>query len=146
MLSNCNTRLPLDIIVGKPTMDTMNKMVEQMAQMVAQVKTSAWGGLHGTLSLVLDDTDYTTITKGTVTSTTLVAQPYTVNKKITATANPLEILTLQEETKKLLREFELQEAVTNIGVQQIRLINLKRCVLHLAGTKNSNRTDRICFW
>ncbi len=27
-----------------------------------------------------------------------------------------------------------------------RLINLKRRVLHLAGTKNSNRTDRICFW
>ena len=24
--------------------------------------------------------------------------------------------------------------------------NLKRRVLHLAGTKNSNRTDRICFW
>jgi hypothetical protein len=29
---------------------------------------------------------------------------------------------------------------------QIRLINLKRRVLHLAGTKNSNRTDQICFW
>jgi hypothetical protein len=32
------------------------------------------------------------------------------------------------------------------STQQIRLINLKRRVLHLAGTKNSNRTDRICFW
>ena len=26
------------------------------------------------------------------------------------------------------------------------LINLKRTLLHLAGTKNSSWTDRICFW
>ena len=32
---------PLDIILGQPTMETMNKMVEQMAQMVAPVKTTA---------------------------------------------------------------------------------------------------------
>ena len=87
--------------------------------MVALVKTSAWGGLHGSLALVHNNSNYTTITKGTVTSTALVAQPDAVNKKITATLTPLEILTLQEETKTLLREFDLQEAVTNIGVQQI---------------------------
>ena len=28
----------------------------------------------------------------------------------------------------------------------LRLFNLKRTLLHLTGTKNSNRTDRICFW
>jgi hypothetical protein len=32
---------PLDVILGQPTMETMNKMVEQMAQMVAPVKTTA---------------------------------------------------------------------------------------------------------
>jgi hypothetical protein len=31
---------PLDVVVGQPTMETMNKMVEQMAQMVALVKTT----------------------------------------------------------------------------------------------------------
>jgi hypothetical protein len=87
--------------------------------MVAVVKTSMWGGLHGSLTLILDNADYTMITKGTVTSTAPVSQPNAVNKKITATPTPLKILTLQEETKKLLREFDLQEAVTNIGVQQI---------------------------
>jgi hypothetical protein len=49
---------PLDIIVRQPTTKTMNKMVEQMAQMVALVKTTAWGGHHGSLTLVLDDVDY----------------------------------------------------------------------------------------
>jgi hypothetical protein len=35
---------PLDVIVGQPTTKSMNKMTEQMAQMVAPVKTTAWGG------------------------------------------------------------------------------------------------------
>jgi hypothetical protein len=54
-----------------------------------------------------------------ITSTTPVNQPDTINKGITATSTPLEILTFQEETKKLRKEFDLQEAVTNIGVQRI---------------------------
>ncbi len=108
---------PLDIIVGQPTTDTMNKMVEQMAQMVAPVKTTAWGGHHR--SLVLDDADYSSITKAKITSTKPVTQPDAINKGIMALSTPLEILTFQEETKKLQKEFDLQEAVTNIGVQRI---------------------------
>jgi hypothetical protein len=38
---------PLNIIVGQPTTKSMDWMMEQMAQMVAPVKTTAWGGLHG---------------------------------------------------------------------------------------------------
>jgi hypothetical protein len=111
---------PLDVIVGQPTKETMNKMVEQMAQMVAFVKTTAWGGRHGSLALVLDDADYLSmITKAKITSTTPVNQPDTINKSVTATSTPLEILTFQEETKKLQKEFEMQEAVTNFGVQRI---------------------------
>ena len=109
----------LDIIVGQRTTETMNKIIEQMAQMVAPVKTTAWGGCHGSLALVLDDADYLSITKAKIASTKPVNQPDTVNKGITAASNPLEILTFQEETKKLQKEFDLQEAVTNIGVQHI---------------------------
>jgi hypothetical protein len=54
-----------------------------------------------------------------ITSTTPVDQPDAINKGITATSTPLELLTFQEETKKLQKEFDLQEAVTNIGVQRI---------------------------
>jgi hypothetical protein len=97
----------------------MNKIVEQMAQMVAPVKTTAWGGCHGSLALVLDDADYLSITKANITSTTPVNQTDTINKGITTASTPLEILTFQEETKTLQKEFDLQEAVTNIGVQRI---------------------------
>ncbi len=65
---------PLDVIIGQPNTETMNKMVEQMAQMVAPVKTTTWGGCHGSLALVLDNADYSSITKASVTSTTPVTQ------------------------------------------------------------------------
>jgi hypothetical protein len=110
---------PLNVNVGQPTTETMNKMVEQMAQMVAPVKTTVWGGCHGSLALVLDDTDYSSITKARITSTKPVTQLDAINKGITATSTPLKIFTCQEETKKLQKEFDLQEAVTNIGVQHI---------------------------
>ncbi len=87
--------------------------------MFAPVKITAWGGPHGSLVLVLNDTEYSSITKARITSTMLVTQPDAINKGITATSTPLEIFTFQEETKKLQKEFDLQEAVTNIGVQRI---------------------------
>ena len=78
----------LDIIVGQRTTETMNKIVEQMAQMVAPVKTTAWGGCHGSLALVLDDSDYLSITKAKITSTKPVNQTDTINKGITAASTP----------------------------------------------------------
>ncbi len=35
---------PLNIIIGQPTTKSMNKMTEQMLQMIAPIKTTAWGG------------------------------------------------------------------------------------------------------
>jgi hypothetical protein len=110
---------PLDVIVRQPTTASMDKMTEQMAQMVAPVKTTAWGGLHGSLALVLDDADYKIITKAVVKSTTRLGQPASVNQKINYTTSQLDLLTLQAETKRLQKEFDLQEAVTTIGVQRI---------------------------
>ena len=82
-----------------------------MAQMVAPVKTTAWRGRRGSLAPVLNDADYSSITKAKITFTKPVNQP--------AASTPLEILTFQEETQKLQKEVDLQEAVTNIGVQRI---------------------------
>jgi hypothetical protein len=110
---------PLEIIVGQLTSESMNKMTEQMAQMVAPIKTTTWGGQHGLLALVLDDTDYKSITKLTTQTTVLVTQPDAVNQGITNQSTPFNILTLQAETKTLQKEFDLQEAVINIGVQHI---------------------------
>jgi hypothetical protein len=109
----------LNVIVGQPTMASMDKMMEQMAQMVAPVTTIAWGRLHGSLALVLDNADYKIITKAVVKSTTRLSRPALVNPKINDTTSQLDLLTLQAETKRLQKEFNLQEAITTIGVQCI---------------------------
>ncbi len=46
---------PLDVIISQPTTKSMDRMMEQMAQMVAPVKITAWGDLHGSLAFVLND-------------------------------------------------------------------------------------------
>jgi hypothetical protein len=110
---------PLNVIVGQPTTKSMDRMTEQMAQMVAPVKTTAWDGLHGSLVLVLVDRDYATVTKNIVTSLAPLFKPTKINPKINKLSNPYAILTLQEEMKTLLKELKLQEAVTTMGVQRI---------------------------
>jgi hypothetical protein len=66
---------PLDIIFSQPTTKSMDRMTEQMAQMVTPVKTVAWGGLHGSLALILDDADYATVTKNIVTLLAPLSKP-----------------------------------------------------------------------
>jgi hypothetical protein len=121
----------LDVIVGQPTTESMDRMMEQMAQMVAPVKTIAWGGLHGSLVLILDDMDYAAVTKNIITSAAPLSKPTTINPRINKLSNPYEILTLQEEMKTLQKEFELQEAVTIIGVQRIIDSVEEQCIKEL---------------
>ncbi len=73
---------PLDVIIGQPTTKSMDRMTEQMAQMVAPVKTTTWGGLHGSLALVLNNADYATVTKNIVSSVAPLSKPTTINPKI----------------------------------------------------------------
>jgi hypothetical protein len=57
----------INIIIGQTTTKSMDRMTEQVAQIVAPVKTTPWGGLHGSLALVLDEADNATVTKFIVT-------------------------------------------------------------------------------
>jgi hypothetical protein len=107
----------LEVIVNQPT--------TKFTQMVAPVKTTAWGGLHGSLALVLNDADFATFTKNIVTLSAPLSKPTSINPKINELSNPYAILTLQEEMKTLLKEFELQEAVTTIRVLQRMIDSIK---------------------
>jgi hypothetical protein len=73
---------PLDTIVGQPTTESMDRMTKHMAQMVPPVKTTALGGLHGSLALVLNDLHYATVTCWAVSSTARLVQPPVVNPAI----------------------------------------------------------------
>jgi hypothetical protein len=104
------TAKPLNTIVGQPTTKSMDRMMEQMGQMVTPVKTTAWGGLHGSLALVLNDVDYATVTRQAIKSNDRLVQPLVVNPAIKDDT---------PQQKDLQKVFELQEAIANIGVQRI---------------------------
>jgi hypothetical protein len=84
MVSLIMSAKPLDVIVGQPTTKSMNKITEQMAQMVAPIKTTAWGGWHGSLALDLDNTDYKSITKLTMQTTR-----WSLNQMLSTEASPI---------------------------------------------------------
>jgi hypothetical protein len=105
---------PLNKIVGQPTTESMDRMMKQIAQMVAPVKP------HGVaymdpwlLSLMMRTTPWSPRMAAPL------SKPTTINPKINKLFTPYEILTLQKEMKTLQKEFEHQEAVTTIGVQCI---------------------------
>jgi hypothetical protein len=79
----------------------MDGMTEQMAQMVAPVKTTTWGGLHGSLALILDDVDSAMVTKNIINFLASLNKLTTINPRINKLSNPYEILTLQEKMKTL---------------------------------------------
>jgi hypothetical protein len=110
---------PLNTIVGQPTTESMYRTTEQMVQMVALVKTIAWGELHGSLTLVLYDVDYTTVTRHAVTLTNCLVQLPAVNPAIEDNTPQCKLLHLQADAKNLQKEFDHQEAITNIGEQCI---------------------------
>lgn len=82
--------LPLNTIAGQPiTTKSVEQMMEQMAKMVAPVKTKvAWGLLHGFLTLVLEDVKCTIIIFQIVTSTGHVDAPKAVNPPAITTTLP----------------------------------------------------------
>ena len=55
--------LPLNKVVGQPTASTVNHLWQQIAKIMAAVKTTIWGGQHGHLALVLTNAEYRTVTK-----------------------------------------------------------------------------------
>jgi hypothetical protein len=79
----------LDVIAGQPTTKSMDRMMEQMAQMVAPVKTTTWGGLHGSLAVVRDDADYATVTKNIITLAAPISKLTTINPKSTNYPTPM---------------------------------------------------------
>jgi hypothetical protein len=69
--------------------------------------------------LVLNDVDYATITHQAVTLTARLVQPPLVNPAIKDNTPQRKLLHLQADMKNHQKAFDLQEAITNIGVQCI---------------------------
>jgi hypothetical protein len=100
---------PLNSIVGQPTTKSMLQMTKQMAQTVAPVKTTAWGGLHGSLALVLNNVDYATVTHQAVQLTDRLVQPPAVNPAIKDDTPQHKLLHLQAKQRIYRRHLNLKK-------------------------------------
>ena len=79
---------PLDVIVSQPTTQTMNPMTEQLAKITAAIKTTAWGGQHGSLALFLDDENYRVATRKSAASTAILTKLEKLSQGPNATSTP----------------------------------------------------------
>ena len=90
-------------IIGQHTTKTMNTMTEQMAKMVAAVKTTTWGGggtpTHGSLTLVLNKDDYRKVTRDSSATIDWLPKPALVSKSFTSSSITFKILSVQESQK-----------------------------------------------
>ena len=54
MVRGCMVAIPIEPIVGKPTIPAVPTLVDQIAAFASQFNTTTWGGRHGYLPLFLD--------------------------------------------------------------------------------------------
>ena len=80
-----------------------------------------WGGKLGFLALVLDDADYHRLTRYQSATIDQLDPPTAMATAGTIhfASTPFEIMTFQEAQKKRQKVYEIQEAVTDIGVERI---------------------------
>ena len=111
--------LPLDKLVGHPTMKTWHHLRVQLCQMAAQVRTTNWGGRHGHLALVLNNAEYQTATNNGALITDRQAQPAQVHPLIDNNTTPLERAQLEASQRAQLQAWYLQEATDEAIVDRI---------------------------
>ncbi len=111
--------LPLDRIVGQPTMKTWQHLREQACKIAAQVKTTNWGGRHGHLALVLNDLEYQSATGDNALVTTRQVKPSQVHPLIDNATTTLERAQLNASQGIKLTAYYTQEAVDEIMVERI---------------------------
>ena len=107
--------LPLDKLIGHPTMKTWQHLREQICKIAAQVRTTAFGGKHGHLVLVLDNAEYQTATTDPTLTTDRLASPPHVHPELTPTSNQQERAQLESAQRKKLTAYYLQEA-TDVAI------------------------------
>ena len=120
MVRESNSAKPIDKMVGHPSTTSHKNLVNQLAQAAGDIKSTEWGGNHGTIALVLEDEPYQTLTGDLNLSTAWQNMPDAVHPDIDARTSNFELLTLQEEQKLTITEYQQQVAVDN---------TLKECLI-----------------
>ena len=102
--------LPLDKLIWHLTMKIWQHLREQICKIAAQVRTTAFGGRHGHLALVLNDAEYQSATTDPALRTDRLASPPHVHSSLTPTTNQQERSQLEASQREKLTAYYLQEA------------------------------------
>ena len=116
----------IDKIIGQPTTTSVNNLKEQIAKIAASVKTTKWGGRHGYLPLVLDDTEWrtasgygATLPNGEPNNTDRLTRPPLVPVGLTNTMTITARHAITSKDDHDQADFWTQEAVDSIIVDRI---------------------------
>ena len=100
-------------------MKTWQHLREQICKITAQVMTTAFGGKHGHLALVLNDAEYCTATGNETARPDRLASPPHVHPEITATTNQHGRAQLEASQRHKFTAYYLQEATDEAIVDRI---------------------------
>ena len=93
------TAVPLDAIVGQPTLPAVRKLVEKRSAFALHFHTTAWGERHGHLALVLDAPKMRVVTDNASLDCTRLTQPNLVHLNIKQDTKGRKFLQFQEDQK-----------------------------------------------
>ena len=106
-------------VVGQPSLTSVRCLVDKLAKIVARCKTLKWGGKHGHLKVVLGKEKYRLVLAQPNLDCTVAAKMSVASTDFRAGEDANAAERKKEAHKVLWREYQMQEAVDEIGVEKI---------------------------
>jgi len=106
-------------VVGQPSLASVRTLVDELAKIAAGCKTSHWGGKHGHLKVVLGKDKYRLVLAEPDLDCIIIPKPGAAATDFLATDDANAVEKKKEVHKVLWREYQMQEAINEIGVERI---------------------------
>ena len=111
--------VPLDAIVGQPTLNSVRPIVNQFAAFASHFATTNWGGKHDFLPLVLTETKMHISAGIQDLECGCIKRPELLNPKIEDETKGRGILQLQEDHKVNWQEYTFHEVIDAVALKDI---------------------------
>ena len=127
------TAVPLNAIVGQPTLPAVRKLVEQLSTYSSHFHTNAWGGRHGHLALVLDQAKMRVVTTTAALDCSRLDKPELVHPAIDKKTKGRDLLEFQEKQKQKWTEYYFMLVIDAVAVEAIAAAVDKQYIDELRG-------------
>ena len=109
----------LNSIVGQPNLNSVQHLVEQIADFTSHFGTTKWGGKHGFLPLILSKAKVRLAARDKTLDCKRLANPDILNPKMDDNKKGRNILQIQEDQRVQWKEYTFQEVVDSMAVEAI---------------------------